>query len=71
MLTAFRKAAKYAALNDDQLVIADDHPNIDGAMRRLNEDFARIAAPVPPTVAEQEQFDAGREYPRFDEAFGA
>ena len=29
-----------------------------------------LAAPVPPTVTEQERFDAGREYPRFDEAFG-
>lgn len=30
-----------------------------------------LAAPVPPTEGERERFDAGREYPQFDEAFGA
>ena len=44
MLNAFTKAAKYAGLDDDQVVAAvDAHPAIETAMAKLNEDFARAA----------------------------
>ena len=42
MLNAFQKAAKYAGLDDGQVVAAvDTHPAIETAMAKLNEDFAR------------------------------
>jgi hypothetical protein len=49
MLTAFQKAAKYAGLDDDKIVPAVlDHPNIEGAMTKLNEEMQDrlLALPV-------------------------
>jgi ABC-type nitrate/sulfonate/bicarbonate transport system substrate-binding protein len=44
MLNAFLKAAKYAGLDDDQVVPAVlDHPGMAQAMQRFNEDMKRRA----------------------------